>query len=80
MSDPTPIHVVEARGITATVYRIPGFRKDYRVTVKIPHAGTLECGPDQLGPARQALEQAEYFIRHEEQVERMSRCPGCGDG
>jgi hypothetical protein len=81
MSDPAPIHVAQAGGVTATVYKIPGFlRTEYRVAVNIPDVGTLDCGPDQLRPARQALEQAEFFIRHEEQVQRMNRCPGCGDG
>ena len=80
MSDPIRVHVVEAGSVTATVYKIPGFHTDYRVTVQIADAGTLACGPDQLRPARQALEQAELFIRHEEQIQRMNWCPGCGDG
>ncbi len=80
MPDATPIHVVQAGGVTATVYRIPGFQPGYRVTVQVPDSSTLECGPEKLRPAREVMEQAEYFIRHEEQVQRMNRCPGCGDG
>lgn len=80
MSDPVCVHVVEAGGVTATVYKIPGFRAEYRVTVQIPDAGTLACAVDQLRSARQALEQAELFIHYDEQVQRMNWCPGCGDG
>lgn len=80
MSEATPVHVVQAGGVTATVFKIPGFQTDYRVTVEIPDAGILKCDPGELRPARDALEQAELFIRHEEQIARMNWCPGCGDG
>lgn len=80
MLDATPIHVVEQGGVIATVYKIPGFQTEYRVTVQVADSGTLECGPDELRSARKVMEQAEYFIRHEEQMAQMMRCPGCGDG
>jgi len=74
------VHTVKAEGVLAIVYRLSGLEPQYRVTIEVPGVGTLECGLDHLRPARQALEQAELFIRHEEQMARMNRCPGCGDG
>lgn len=80
MNGTIAVHTVKAESVIAVVYRLGGFEPQYRVTVAVPGKGTLECGPDELRPARQALEQAELFIRHEEQMARMNRCPGCGDG
>ncbi len=81
MNASRPIHVVRRGPVTATVHRLAGFVPEYRVTVAFAAAsGAIECGLDDLRPAREALEQAEHFIRYEQQLARMNPCPGCGDG
>jgi len=80
MSNKTPIHVARAGTVIASIYKEGEHDATYRVAVGRAGDSSPEYSPDELSFVRSAVEQAEYFIRYQEQMGRMLRCPGCGDG
>ena len=81
MANKVPIHVAHSGTVAATVYREDTRRaSSYRVVVGKDEDGQAGFTPDELCMVRHAIEQADYFIRYQQQLAQMASCPGCGDG
>ena len=80
MGNSVPIHTATVGGVTAIVHRVDGREPDYFVTVASSENGHALFLPEQLGAFQEAVNQADMFIKYQEQIARMNWCPGCGDG
>jgi hypothetical protein len=80
MTEKSAIYIGRAGDVTATVYKCNGVFTHYRVALGLRSVTEPEFAPEQLEMVREALKQAELFLRYQEQLDRMIRCPGCGDG
>ena len=80
MSSSTCVHVITAGGISAAVHQGDGGEgnPDFNVVVEGCAGNSAFFHVSQLSSLRQVIEQTEMFIRHREQLARMS-CPGCGE-
>ena len=76
----TCVHVVTAGGISAAVHQGDAGEgnRDFNVVVQACQGNSAFFHASQLRSLREVIEQAEMFIRHREQLARLS-CPGCGE-
>lgn len=80
MATTTAIHVARAGAVTAAVYKEDTLQTRYCVVLAGGQGAQVVLTEDELGQVLSALRDAEYFIRFEQQMAQMLRCPGCGDG
>ena len=80
MVEQTRVRVIEVGSVTATVYRINGFTPEFRVKLSTSENTDATYSPAGLLMVQEAAQQAEWFIRGEQEVARRNPCPGCGDG
>jgi len=80
MTNESPIHIARAGTVIAAVYMDSALAISYGVTVGKDTDELAVFTLEELCLLHQAVEQAEYFIRYQEQMGRMLWCPGCGNG
>ncbi len=80
MYSSTCVHVVTAGEISAAVHQGDAGEgnRDFNVVVQACQGNSAFFHVSQLRSLREVIEQAEMFIRHREQLARLS-CPGCGE-
>jgi hypothetical protein len=80
MISSTCVHVVTAGGISAAVHQgnNDNGSREFNVVVEGCQGNSAFFHMSQLSALRAVIEQAEMFIRHREQLARLS-CPGCGE-
>lgn len=81
MTASVPVHSVTVETVTATVFRVDtGWTPDYFVTLESTSGEGAPFRADELHAFQEAVDQADMFIKLQEQIARMNWCPGCGDG
>jgi hypothetical protein len=80
MYSSTCVHVVTAGDISAAVHQADAGEGNrvFNVVVQACQGNSAFFHVSQLGSLREVIEQAEMFIRHREQLAKLS-CPGCGE-